>query len=138
MNQEQSIGSNNQRQGLPENRKEQKVPGNIAQSSPKAQEPEKPAVTDDFGNVKNKEQDAGNGYSEKKETESWSQVRSKDDTASEKPPAQQPKEAEKVYGAGEKESTKHQHHSIDLPHQGEQEEKENHDKRARQSGDVPG
>ena len=138
MNQQQSLGSNNQQQGLPDNRNQQtKSAGNNTQQ-PVAKQPEKPAVTDDSGDVVDRNfKDAGKGYNEPKPTESWSTIKPHDDNYSDSAPEQQDESHEKVYG---KNSDPGQENLRDhnFPQQANQEEKETYEKRRRQSGNVPG
>ena len=74
MKQEQQLGSKGQQQlannKLPDQRPDA---GNVTVQ--KEESTEKPAVTNDQGNaVDKKTEDAGKGYSEKKQTEAWSDV----------------------------------------------------------------
>lgn len=139
MNRQQSIGSNNQRQGLPANRKEQVNPAEKDQLTPQIQQPEKPAVTDDAGNLLDKKnEDAGKGYSESKQTEAWSNVKANDDTTASAVPSKQDIKTEEVYGEGAKTHHPNLHHDKDFPEQLNQEEKDKYEKRIRQSGNVPG
>jgi hypothetical protein len=137
MNQQQSIGSHNQQQGMPGNGNEQTAPAD--KPKPNNQQPEKPAVTDDAGNQVDKHsEDAGKGYSEKKPTEPYSEQSPTDDTSEQAAPEDQSGSSEKVYGAG----TESQHENFreykPFPHQLSQEEKEAYEKRIRQSEKVAG
>jgi len=138
MNQQQSLGSNNQQQGLPDNRNQQTKPtGNNAQQAV-AKQPEKPAVTDDSGDVVDRNfKDAGKGYNESKPTEPWSTVKPHDDNYSDAAPEHQNESREKVYGKNS--DPRHENlRDQNFSHQGNQEEHETHEIRKRQSGDVPG
>ncbi|MES2648707.1 MAG: hypothetical protein V4717_17660 [Bacteroidota bacterium] len=137
MNQQQSIGSHNQQQGMPDNRNEKTTPAE--KPKPNNQQTEKPAITDDAGNqVDRLSEDAGKGYSERKQTEPYSKQASSDNPTENAAPEDQSRSSEKVYGAG----TEHQHENLKehnhFPQQLSQEEKEAFEKRIRQSGNVPG
>lgn len=68
MKQSQSIGSHNQQQGLPdENNEDTSSQKNDWQ--PHLQQPVKPAVTDDAGNLRRHDDNQAKGYSEAKPTE---------------------------------------------------------------------
>src|SRR5215211_7560451 len=97
MNQKQSIGSNNQQQGLPDQRNQQTKSPDL-NLKPAEGQPEKPAVTDDEGDVVDKHfKEAGKGYSENKPTEPWSNVKPHDNTYSDKSPEQQSADQQKSY-----------------------------------------
>jgi hypothetical protein len=53
MKQEQSIGSHNEQQGLPDKRNQDTSPSNTG-FQPKLEQPLKPALTDDEGNLQSK------------------------------------------------------------------------------------
>jgi len=96
MNQRQKIGSSSQQQGLPDNKNPhiKPVPEKMR---PVNQQPEKPAITDDAGNpVDKKNEDAGKGYNEKKQTEPGSYAIPEIETAK-APPPNNPKNGGKRY-----------------------------------------
>ena len=101
MQKDQSIGSNNQQEGLPENRNEDTNTSKGEPFSPVLDRPVKPAITDDNGNPVHKNSNEAKGYTEKKPTEAWSEVPPAGEPLN--PPAEpgsQPVNREKVYGKG--------------------------------------
>lgn len=130
MNQKQNQGGKSQEQNLPGKGHEKKEPENAAGNKKTTPQPEKPAVTDDSGNpVDKKLSDAGKGYSEKKPTEPWSDTTPSSDK-------NQQKDSEK--SAEDTNPAKKIHGHKEIPQQLNQEEKENYEKRVRQSGKVEG
>ncbi|CAN5506549.1 hypothetical protein BH10BAC3_BH10BAC3_07460 [soil metagenome] len=143
MNQQQSIGSNNQQKGLPEQRHQQAKPGQEKQISGQPAAPndqqENPLVTDDAGNPVNKKtEEAGKGYSEVKQTESYSDVKPHDDQTENKSPVHQAAGSEKVYGAKTDSNQPENLPDHNFTEQYIQEDKEAYEKRIRQSGSVAG
>ena len=101
MEKDQSIGSNNQQQGLPGNRNEDTETRTGKEFSASLDHTVKPVITNDNGNVSSQNSPAAKGYSEKKPTEPWSEIPPAGEPLNQPAePESQPGNREKVYGEG--------------------------------------
>jgi hypothetical protein len=91
--------------------------------------PVKPVVTDDEGNLHSKNSNLGKGYSEPKPTEAWSTEKTEEEKTAIHAPEDQPKSAGKVYGNNHQEHVFEEH-----PLPDDQEESQ----RRKQAGEVQG
>jgi hypothetical protein len=113
MKQEQSIGSHNQQQGLPEKRN-QDTRQTKTGFQPELDKPVKPAITDDEGNLQSKNSNTAKGYSEPKPTEAWSTEKSPEEKETRaRAPENQSPATEKVYGDGHHEHVFEEHPPLD-------------------------
>lgn len=136
MKQQQSIGSSNQGQALPKHQQEEKTPGVKESVTNQTLQPEKPAITDDAGNIVDKKhQDAGKGYSENKPTEPLRNATPAGEKPANVAPEHQHPETENVYGPKTEDNI---HHKQGFPEQTRDEEKDSFEKRSRQAGNVAG